>query len=324
MKSLGLSQYALCSCVAAAMLAGCGGSQPPIGAPGAMPQGRTIATHADSGSWMLPEAASEDLLYVDSDEDVPSAVWVYSYPQGKLVGKLKGFIAASGECADKQGNVYITDGAALYAYAHAGTKRIKTLKDPPGAFSCSVDPVTGNLAAAGGGVAIFKNAKGKPTHYRNSSFYEYWFCGYDNKGNLFVDGLDHPGTGHFIIAELAKGGNSLRTIALNQYIGWPSNVQWHYKYLAVGDAFGTIYQFNMKGYRGIRVGATRLDGNGSDLFQFWIEGNTVIAPYACTKCDWGSQLHFYRYPSGSKLGKGLPPRDHPAGSFGAVVSLAPG
>jgi hypothetical protein len=32
------SRYALCSSAAAAFLAGCGGSQPPIGAPGAMPQ----------------------------------------------------------------------------------------------------------------------------------------------------------------------------------------------------------------------------------------------------------------------------------------------
>jgi hypothetical protein len=38
MKSLGLGRYALSSCAAAALLAGCGGSQPPIGAPGTMPQ----------------------------------------------------------------------------------------------------------------------------------------------------------------------------------------------------------------------------------------------------------------------------------------------
>jgi uncharacterized repeat protein (TIGR03803 family) len=38
MKSFSLGQYALSSGVAVAMLAGCGGSQPPIGAPGAVPQ----------------------------------------------------------------------------------------------------------------------------------------------------------------------------------------------------------------------------------------------------------------------------------------------
>ena len=50
---------------AAALFAGCGGSQPPIGALGAMPQSSAIAEHATRGeSWMLPEAKSEDLLYV--------------------------------------------------------------------------------------------------------------------------------------------------------------------------------------------------------------------------------------------------------------------
>ena len=38
MKSLFLSRYALSSYAAAAMLAGCGGLQPPIGAPDPMPQ----------------------------------------------------------------------------------------------------------------------------------------------------------------------------------------------------------------------------------------------------------------------------------------------
>ena len=40
MNNLEFGRIILSSCVAAAMLAGCGGSQPPIGAPGAMPQSR--------------------------------------------------------------------------------------------------------------------------------------------------------------------------------------------------------------------------------------------------------------------------------------------
>jgi hypothetical protein len=36
MRVSGLGDFALSACAAAAMLAGCGGSQPPIGAPGAM------------------------------------------------------------------------------------------------------------------------------------------------------------------------------------------------------------------------------------------------------------------------------------------------
>jgi hypothetical protein len=39
-----------------ALLAGCGGSQPPIGAPGAMPQSPASTAHATHGtSWMLPD-----------------------------------------------------------------------------------------------------------------------------------------------------------------------------------------------------------------------------------------------------------------------------
>jgi hypothetical protein len=64
MKSLDFSHCALSICAAAVMLAGRGGSQPPIGAPGRMPQTSTLATHADRGkSWMLPEASYEDLIY---------------------------------------------------------------------------------------------------------------------------------------------------------------------------------------------------------------------------------------------------------------------
>jgi hypothetical protein len=46
MKSLDFRRRAL-SMGVTALLAGCGGSQPPIGAPGAMPQSRAIAQHAD-------------------------------------------------------------------------------------------------------------------------------------------------------------------------------------------------------------------------------------------------------------------------------------
>ena len=85
MKSLGLGGYALCSCVAAALFAGCGGSQPPIGAPGAMPQTSAVATNADRArSWMLSEAKSGDLLYVT--HEYATDISVYSVPgNGALV-----------------------------------------------------------------------------------------------------------------------------------------------------------------------------------------------------------------------------------------------
>jgi len=44
MRVSGFGRCALTSCVAVALLAGCGGSQPPIGAPGAMPRNRQVAS----------------------------------------------------------------------------------------------------------------------------------------------------------------------------------------------------------------------------------------------------------------------------------------
>ena len=41
------AQLLCSSLVASALLVGCGGSQPPIGAPGAMPQLSAIAEHAN-------------------------------------------------------------------------------------------------------------------------------------------------------------------------------------------------------------------------------------------------------------------------------------
>ncbi len=46
MRILSFGGYALTSCVAVATLAGCGGSQPPTGAPGAMPQSAATASAA--------------------------------------------------------------------------------------------------------------------------------------------------------------------------------------------------------------------------------------------------------------------------------------
>jgi len=59
-KIVPFSRYALSLSAAATLLAGCGGSQPPIGAPGAMPQTSALGAYADRGtSWMLREAIAE-------------------------------------------------------------------------------------------------------------------------------------------------------------------------------------------------------------------------------------------------------------------------
>ena len=117
MKSLGLSSYALTIGAAAALLAGCGGSQPPIGAPGAMPQSHEIAPH---------NARSESSQNTSS---VPDGFG----PSSRLValnGRLYGTTRAGG--AGDEGTVYriTTSGAENVVYSFAtGCQRHKKCSD---------------------------------------------------------------------------------------------------------------------------------------------------------------------------------------------------
>jgi hypothetical protein len=299
-----LSEFSRCALSISA--AACGGSQPPIGAPGATPQSPAIATQAErGGSWMLPEAASQDLLYVSNGGRC--GVSVYSYPGGKLQGRLKGFKISMGQCIDLMGNVYITDEGAgrVYEYAHGASRRLRSLA-VPGAVSCSIDPTSRDLAVSslGGPLSIFKNARGKPTTYQWPDN-EMFFCSYDNKGNVFVNGLVPPGaSGDFILAELPKGSSEFNTVTLNQYIGWPGGIQWHYKYLVLGDqTTPAIYRFKIVETKAIKVGAAPLGSKENDYTQFWIQGSTLIAPEVCAsrRCRFrDNAVLFFKYPAGGK------------------------
>ena len=280
---------------------------------------------AADGSWMLAGAAAHDLLYV-SDE---ATVAVYSYPEGKLEGKLRGFFISQGLCVDTKGDVYIADQGygRVYEYEHGGVKRIKNLYSGD-AVGCSVDPTTGNLAVTNiqgngpkgyGNVAIFTNASGKPKYYKAPGFQEYFFCAYDDKGDLFVDGVDGPGTGYFSFAELPKGSTKFEDITLNQYIGWPGGVQWDGEYVAVGDQSApSIYRFTISGSKGSLVGTTSLDG-ATNVLQTWIQDQNIIVP-SRPSGKTGYTL-IYRYPAGGRAIKRVT-----KGVFspqGATVSLAP-
>jgi hypothetical protein len=328
MNRLRCSRWAVCSCVAAAMLAGCGESQPPIGGLGAMPQTSAIPTHAEHGkSWMPSYAASQNLLYVSEVRTVA----VYSYPQRKREGTLRHFYIATGMCADKKGDVFVVDSGygKIFEYAHGGTKRLVTLDSPTkGPVGCAIDPTTGDLAVGSQGfgseatIAIYKNARGKPVTYTDSAFDQFFFCGYDNKGNLFADGLTAPGSGNFALAELPQGKTALTTITVDRYITFPGGVQWDGKHLAIGNQFTNIYEFAISGHRATSVGTTQLGRDAMYVKQFWIQGQTVIAPnvYIPKGHSSRSNVLFYDYPAGKKATQKI--TDGVKGAQGAVVSLA--
>lgn len=322
MKICTESHFAL-SIIAAALLAACGGSQPPIGAPGAMPQSRAIVTDAKRGaSWMLPRAKNENLLYV---ADYGGGVVVYSYRPGpiKQVGYLAAPLYGEGECVDREQNVFITSSnLEIYEYAHgaASPKAILTDRYVTPA-NCSVDPTTGNLAVVGyafgnkyQGVAIFKHARGKPKLYPES--WNSQACGYDDQGDLFIDG---GGAGNIDFAELPKDATNFVNIQLNQSFNSMGGVQWDGKYIAVGDLYNAIiYEFSVSGSTASEVSSTPLSDSGT-VWQFFIDRNRgkVIVP--STFQDYGGFVKTYNYPAGGAahhtMNLGSP--------YGVTVSLAP-
>lgn len=298
----------------AALLNACSGSSSPTASSVALPDAAAVRR----ASWINPDAKKGSLLYVSGGSSYYGDVYIYTYPKGKLVGTIANLQFPSGMCVDKKQDVFVTqlDGTReILEYKHGGTTPIATLQDSKEfPIGCSVDPTTGNLAVAnelgtygGGSVSIYIGAAGTGQGpYTDSAFHEIWFCGYDNQGNLFIDGVNT--SDEFEFAELPKGTTQFTNIALNQKFRWPGGIQWDGKYVAVGDREGgVIYQTNGAG--GQVIGSTKLDGAGI-VSQFFIDGKTVIAPNNGTAM-------FFKYPKGGEPSKTIDGISQP---FGAVVS----
>ncbi len=292
---------AIVSVAIGGFLAGCAGAATPM--PPATQ--RDAATHArsDAGrSWMDPAAKNGSLLYVSSV--LTNDVYVFSYPAGKMVGTLTGFSTPYGLCVDKSANVWVVnDGTSqIIEYAHGGTSPIATLSDP-GEYpeGCAVDPNTGDLGvtnfystSGSGSVSVYAGAQGPPQIYSDPNLANVRFCGYDAKGNLFVDGVNASSA--FVLAELPKGASTLEDIAFKQSVEWPGGVQWDGKHVAVGDTDAVkIYQTTAKGKV---TGTTSLAG-ANYVNQFFIvkgarrKPSTVVAP-----SQDGGVVAIYKYPAG--------------------------
>lgn len=318
------------SLIIAAVLAACGGSQPPIGATSAMPESRAIVTHAArGGSWMRPEAKGEDLLYASGSN---GRVYVFSYPKHELVGKITGLEPdVRGECIDTSGHIFVTAQStsglkgAIYEFSHGGTKPIATLTDQGTPDACSFDATTGNLAVANpfdkstsngaGDVDIYTAAQGTPMIYSDPEIHSITFCGYDNEGNLFVDDVNGD------VAELAKGYSSFANISiegLTQDTAW---VQWDGSYVTITvqdlkNGIETVNRIAVKGDSGDIIDSIILHGKKRFIGQNWIGGSTVIA-----LDDNSHRIGYWPYPAG---GSPHPSLRSPKGVLLWGVTLSPG
>jgi hypothetical protein len=190
MRSLGLGRYALSSCVAAAMLTGCGGSQQPIGAAGAMLQSPAVATHAAHGrSWVLPETqrspaykATQPLLYVTNYSNNNVTVYHASAKGPAPIATISdGLDFPAGDCIDSEGTLYVTNqpvsnGGWISEYPLGKTKASAFIKDGIiDAAYCAID-ANGNLWV---------------TNIGNSNVTEY-LHGSKKPHTVITNGLDYP------------------------------------------------------------------------------------------------------------------------------------
>lgn len=233
-------------------------------------------------SWMQASASSQDLVYISSSN---ANVYVYTYPQGKRVGTLTGFGGGlSGECVDATGDVFIpaagnaTRWGTIYEYAHGGSNPIATLNDPGVPDACSVDPATGNLAVANtydpsnpynpsyGSIAVYTSAKGSAKSYYPTKYSPY-FCGYDDKENLYFSAFN-PNIQGWQLIRLARQSNSFESIDLKtklyaNYQFFRPSVQWDGQHMTVTSLPKTrgallVYRLVISGRKATVIGTTKL------------------------------------------------------------------
>ena len=209
------------------------------------------------------------------------------------MGTLTGFDEPQGECTDASGDVWIanTKATEMLEYAHGGTSPIATLSDP-GEYpaGCAVDPTTGNLAVTNIYTARRRTAAISRSTRRTSSggqhtpipiSDEYYFCGYDAKGNLFLDGQNAADA--FELAKLPARSHTFTSISLDKTVYFPGGVQWDGKDLAVGDqgyldeSLSAIYRVRLSGEHGTILTTGYLTG-AEDVTQFTIADRRLVGP----------------------------------------------
>lgn len=305
---------------AAVLIGGCGAMSP---------------FESTRGGGVLPNtSSSHDLLYVS--EYGGGVLDVFSWPQAKYLYSISGLNSdpPEGLCVDKKGDVWVVEDGEHpqgQEFSHDGVSLGYLNDEGEEPYGCAVDPKTGDFAMTSeegiydqpGSVEVWKKAAGTATDYTDPAIELMLWCAYDDKGDLFVDGLPASGESEFQLAELPKGGKSLINIETKGIV-FPGAIQWVGGMLTVGDpsykTASAIHQLQITGTRAKNVGLTVLK-KSYEVFEGWIQGGSVIGP------DDGpslSTVQLWKYPAGGKptatLSKGSSGEFD--GPIGAAVSAA--
>jgi hypothetical protein len=268
-----------------------------------------------------------------------TGICILAYPSGTYIGWIEYYAGAAAYdmCSDSHGHVFVLEGGSgssflILKYGQDGSGP-QVLDDVRGSWAggCATDPTTGNLAVANTGLdktpanlAVFVHARGSPKVYRASNLVSYAFCGYDDAGNLYVDGIGKDG--EFRLDELAAGTSKFVSVTLNKKIVRAGPVEWDGKRLALGygDSDGVvIYEVSLTGSDGKIVGSTHLFGPKHTRVTaglFSLQGGVLVASYGTRR---GIPVGLWKYPAGGEPIRTLRRGDKVFEKRTVTVSLAP-
>src|SRR5579871_1977201 len=208
MGTFAFARHAVGIAAAIVLVAGCGGSQPPIGSPDTAALAQRLTGRAGEVQYFSNVYGGALLEYDYPKSKSPIGSITFNGGVGCTKGARTFWAMASDEIAE---------------FKVGGSTPIRALKAR--ASDCAIDSATGDLAAllVSGGVIIFHDARGKGKVITTPLARRY-FEGYDDKGNLFVDGFN---SGHSVgLVELKRGSGAFETITTSNTIEFPGSVQW--------------------------------------------------------------------------------------------------
>jgi hypothetical protein len=321
MKLLQSGCRALALLAVATLLGGCGMQAAPIA-----PHMPFASGGAEGRRWAVsPDDWKGNLLYVGGDQKT----YIFKYPGGKLLGTIAS--GSFGMCSDARGDVFATRVGEIFEFTHGGTSPIRVYKAPGTVYSCAVDPTTQNFAAVvfclsgcGDSIAVYRQNLQAPTQvYRDAKLRSMLYCGYDDAGNLYVDGYDKHG--RFMISELTSGSQRFKNIHFSDNVAAAGQIQWDGTYLTLETRVQPqIYRLKISGSKGKIAGSIRLTGVGGRASQSWIQGKQVIVPTGPGNKR-PKVVGIWKYPLGGReIGRfgGFIPRERMID--GLTISVTPG
>lgn len=199
MKAISRFELPALRCIfIAALLAGCAGSQPPIGVPNLLPKSSQTREIVKIPAVRQTYKVSGPLLYVTSYDLTSTPVKIFdakSNDSKPIAPISKDIDNASGPCIDRDGNLYVTNAyesgwVSEYALGHTKPLRVITKGIDTPAF-CAID-ASGNLWVTNmglGDVAEYLKGSSKPHATITNGLTNPDGIAIDHAGDLYVGNL---------------------------------------------------------------------------------------------------------------------------------------